>query len=87
MSRQDNPFVTIAATMRQQAEAVQPVGMSFGTVVSPSPLRISVRGLEVTAEALEKNSALPILYAGDRCLMLPLEEAQRWVIICKVVGA
>ena len=87
MSRQDNPFVTIAATMRQQAESVQPVGMSFGTVVSPAPLRISVRGLEVTAEKMEKNFSLGTLYAGDRCLMLPLEEAQRWVILCKVVGA
>jgi len=84
---QDDPFVTLAETMRQEAEAAQGIGPSFGRVVSASPLKVSVQGLEVTAERLDKNSNISLFYAGEQLLLMPSEEAQRWVILCKVVSA
>lgn len=87
-----NPYARLASLFVGKTAST---GLVLGKVLSaPSKefpadlLRVSVGGTVQDPEDLLKNSALGELdfLAGDRVLLLPIEEAQRYIILCKVVG-
>ena len=92
---EDNPFLILAEIMQPQPSGV--VGdLTMGNVISAPdvenpdrPLRVSVSGTLQDREDLLKSAELDPLgfVAGDQLLLLPIDEAQRYIIICKVVSA
>lgn len=92
---EDNPFFKLAEIIQRQASGAAG-NLTFGKVISAPdednqdrPLRVSVGGTLQEREDLLINAGIdPMGFtAGDQLLMLPIEEAQRYIIICKVVSA
>lgn len=83
---QGNPYSALVGKLRADAAARLPAGYRIGTVISADPLKIKVAGLIQEKEDLQKNSDLPALAAGDRCLLIPMEEEQQYLIVCKAVS-
>ncbi|MPM11553.1 hypothetical protein SDC9_57899 [bioreactor metagenome] len=94
---EDDPFFKLAELFSGKTNGGGTgSGMQLGKVLSaPSaeepdtPLKVSVSGTIQEAEDLLKNDALAALdfAAGDSVLLLPIDEAQRYIMICKVVSA
>lgn len=82
---QDNPYSEIVRAIRKDAGERLPQFYRFGKVVSANPLRIDVAGTIQEKSDLSKSSGLPVLMAGDRCLLVPMDDEQRYLILCKVV--
>ena len=90
---EDNPFLKLAGILIPPDTAVS---LPLGKVISAPneenpdvPLKVYVGGTVQEREDLLKNAALDDLgfSAGDQLLLLPIEDAQRYIIICKVVSA
>jgi len=90
-----DPYQLFIDFIRREILSLIPGGIVFGKVISAPdgeaparPLKIMVGGTIQEAEDLLKNAALDSLSfaAGDRLLLLPIENAQRYVILCKVVN-
>lgn len=66
----------------------------LGRVLSPDPLRVLCGGtvqerdgLLANADLLDELDADPAyLKEGDKLALLPIEERQRYIILCKVVA-
>lgn len=60
----------------------------MGRVLSVQPLRVTAEGNAQDADSLLKNAGLEMdeLKAGDQLALWPIEEHQRYVILCKVVS-
>jgi len=82
----DNPFVQLIKSIRNDNKAQMPVIFRFGTVISTDPIKIDVAGTIQERQDLLKNSTLDPLQPGDQVLVLPIDDEQRYVILCKVVG-
>lgn len=82
----DNPFSSVVQEMLHYNKSKNPASFRMGTVLSEVPLKVDVAGLIHDNRSLLKNSSLNILYSGDRLLLVPIEEEQRYIIICKVVS-
>lgn len=76
----------MAQMIRADNKAQLPAGYRMGTVISADPLRLEVAGNIQEKEDLYKSSGLPVLTAGDRCLLIPMNEEQQYLIVCKVVS-
>ncbi len=92
---EDDPYLKLAGLFGGKNGGGGAAGLALGKVTSaPSeespdtPLKVSVGGTVQEEGDLLKNAALDDLgfAAGDRVLLLPIEEAQRYIIICKVVS-
>lgn len=83
---EDNPFSILVQRIRQDNKAQIPVSFRFGQVISTAPLKIDVAGTIQESDALLKNDALNYFEVGDKLLLIPIEDEQRYVIICKVVS-
>lgn len=93
---QDNPYAVIARVLGgQNTPRPAASGLQLGLVLTaPSeeapdaPLTISVSGTVQEREDLSINAQLdPLGFApGDQALLLPIDEAQRYIILCKVVS-
>jgi len=81
-----NPYAVLLQTLRKDADARIPVSFRFGTVITADPLRIEVAGTVQEAEDLIKNAALSEFAVGDSLLLVPIENEQRYIILCRVVG-
>jgi hypothetical protein len=57
----------------------------MGTVKSIIPLIIEVSGTDQDADSLLKNAVITHFEIGDELLLMPVEEEQRYIILCKVV--
>lgn len=82
----DNPFISVVSAMRDDNRAQLPAGYRFGTVTSADPFRAAVSGLEQDADVFLKNSQITGFGVGDRLLLLPIDDEQRYIILCKVVS-
>jgi hypothetical protein len=82
--------------MRGQAREAQPAGLTFGQVKSWPSASVPDRERQIVVcdtiqekEDLYRNAALGEygLSAGDQVLLLPVEEGQKYLVLCKVVRA
>lgn len=92
---EDNPYLKLAELLQPKDGRKTAAGLLLGRVISAPdednpdrPLKISVSGTVQQAEDLMKNAALGAMdfAAGDTLLLLPIDEAQRYIIFCKVVS-
>jgi len=83
---EDNPYVLFIQKICEQIKKMQPVNIRMGEVTSVGPLKLVVAGTVQTSEALLKNKALATLEIGDQLLLIPIEDEQRYIIVCKVVS-
>lgn len=84
---QDNPYSELVRVLRQDAKEQFPTNYRFGKVVSAIPLRLEVAGTIQEKKDLRKSSELPTLLVGDICFLVPMEDEQKYLILCKVVNA
>lgn len=80
---EDNPFSTIINVIREDNRAQTPVTYRLGTVITAET--VEVAGNMQGKDALLKNSLISDFEVGDRLLMIPIEDEQRYIILCKVV--
>ncbi len=83
---EDNPYSKFFELIKTQAVSQIPITFRFGTVVSTTPLKIEVSNTVQTAADLLKSDSIHELRRGDSVLLIPFEEDQRFIILCKVVG-
>lgn len=79
----DNPFSELINLFRKDADMRASPVWRIGTV--RPDLSIEVAGLGIARERIKIADKLE-LKQGDRLVMLPYDDAQRWIIICKVVA-
>lgn len=58
----------------------------MGKVLRVEPLRVLVGGNAQEEGALLRNASLGELKVGDGVLCWPIEEEQRYILLCRVVG-
>ncbi len=83
---EDNPYSFFINNIRQDMDNRLPAAFRLGSVSVTNPLQIEIAGTVQDKSALLKNSMLGSLYPGEQVLLLPIEDEQRYIIICKVVG-
>ena len=83
---EDNPFVTMIKAITQVSKSQIPAAFRFGTVASINPLRLDVAGTTQDESAILKNNLIDNFMLGDRLLLAPIEDEQRYIILCKVVS-
>jgi hypothetical protein len=65
----------------------RPVEVLFGTVVSVSPLRISLdQKLHLGGSQLLSPKSLPDLHVGERVLLLQVQGGQKFVVLDSLEG-
>lgn len=83
---EDNPFSKIIKAIRQDNMSQIPAAFRIGTIISEEPVILDVAGTIQDEKCLLKNSLINRFEAGDKLLLVPIEEEQRYIIICKVVS-
>lgn len=83
---EDNPFLTMVKTIRQVSKSQIPANFRFCTVVKADPLQLDVAGTIQDKDSVLKNSTINTFAEGDMLLLVPIEEEQRYIILCKVVS-
>lgn len=84
---EDNPFIKIAQTIREDNKARMPVNYRLGNVTSASPLTVEVAGTSQDKNVFLKNDAITSFEIGDLLFLIPIEDEQKYIILCKVVSA
>ena len=84
---EENPYSLLLKNIRNDIRKRIPPAFRLGTVIGINPLRIDVVGTVQTNEFLLKNEGLDIFTRGEKLLLIPIEEEQRYIILCKVVNA
>lgn len=82
----NNPFVPMVQAIRKDSKVNSSAGYRLGRVTSEMPLIVEVAGTRQAENKFLKNDALTSFKTGDRLFLVPIEEEQRYVIICKVVN-
>ena len=83
---EDNPYSKLLQMIREQAGNQIPITFRFGTVISVLPPKVEVSNTVQTAADLLKNAAIGELHIGDSVLLVPFEDDQRFIILCKLVS-
>lgn len=83
---QGNPYSKLVQALRNDRRMSLPPAFREGKVLSTNPLRMEVAGNIQEEEDLLKSSGLPPLEVDDRCLLIPLNDEQQYLILCKVVS-
>lgn len=86
MSLNDNPFSSLVQSIREDNKSFMPAYYRLGTVSSVSPLRIDVAGNIQDNDSLLMNASISSFDIGDQLLLIPIEDEQRYIIVCKVVN-
>lgn len=81
-----NPYSHLVKEIQKLSQGQQTERFRFGTVVNIDPLRIETSGTIQTSKDLLRSNTVTNLYKGDSVLLLPIEDEQRFIIICKVVS-
>jgi hypothetical protein len=81
-----NPYTDLIKAIREDVKAQTPVVYRFGTVVSENPLKIETSGTVQESFDLLRSNTVVDLKKGDSVLLLPIEDQQRFIILCKVVS-
>jgi hypothetical protein len=82
---ENNPFTTMVQAIRDDNKT--PAAYRIGTVKSISPLEVDVAGTIQDHDSLLKNEMIITFEFGDRLLLIPIDDEQRYIILCKVVDA
>lgn len=82
---EDNPFSRIIESIRKDSKELFPTTYRLATVISKDPLKIDVARTIQEGRDLLKNSMLGPLEPGDQVLVIPIDDEQRYIILCKVV--
>lgn len=83
---QGNPYSGIIKLMQQQVNEQIPVSFRFGQVKSVSPLTITISKTDQDGNNLLKNADVGELHSGDNVLLIPFDNDQKFIVLCKVVG-
>ena len=91
---EDNPFSAMVAMVRNMSRDQVPASYRFGTVIyritDPKPIKILVAEQELELELFLRSNSVGTITsqnAGDTLLLVPIEDEQRYIILCKVVSA
>lgn len=82
----DNPFVSLVSAIREDNKMQTPAYFRIGIVISNEPLRVSVGGAIQEDDSLIKNSMLTYFEVGENLFLIPMDDEQRYIILCKVVS-
>jgi uncharacterized protein involved in copper resistance len=82
----NNPFMSTVQSIRRDYKSQTSAAYRIGTVTSVIPLSVDVAGTSQNSSELLKNDMLYDLELGDRLLLLPIEDEQRYIILCRVVN-
>ena len=80
-----NPYTELVKKLREDAANRTPVFLRFGKVTSTDPLKVEVSGTVQEKTNFLKDQRITSFEIDDNLLLLPIEEDQRFIIICKVV--
>ncbi len=83
---EDNPYTTFLNIIRDQSDGQIPVAFRFGTVKSVSPLKVEVSDTIQAGDDLLKNNDIGELHTGDGVLLVPFDNDQKFIVLCRVVS-
>lgn len=83
----DNPFAEVVNTIREDNKARAPASYRFGDVTSISPLTVDVAGTSQDKDVFLINDSITSFEIGDQLFLIPIDDEQRYIIMCKVVSA
>lgn len=87
---QDNPFSKFIRIIREEGAKNNPIPYVRGIVIEPMPnLLIKVEEMQIDKNDILINENLiaeGYLSKGDRVLIIPTLDAQRFMIVCKLVS-
>jgi Protein of unknown function (DUF2577) len=78
-------FSKMLKLIREEGSVFNPPTILIGDVVSTSPLVIRIDELEIDKDNILINKDL-VLANGDEVAILPTDDRQTFIVICKVVG-
>jgi hypothetical protein len=81
-----NPFATMIHSIRDDNKKQIPSYYRLGTVMTVTPFCVDVGGASQDENALLKNDMLTNFEVNDRLLLIPIDDEQRYIIVCKVVA-
>lgn len=81
-----NPYVELVNILKENAQESYPVAYRFGIVKSIDPLKVETSGTDQGSADLLRSNTVVGLNVGDSVLLLPIEDQQKFIILCKVVG-
>jgi hypothetical protein len=83
-----NPYMDILHLMRKHGAKVNSPSLLLGEVVSvsPQPFIIKVNGIHIDKDNLLISSSVGLLSVGDTLAIMPMDNRQTFVILCKVVN-
>lgn len=79
----ENPFIKVVGNMNQNNSGS--ASYRFGRVSSVTPLKVDVNGTTQDQNDLLKNSNIATFEIGERLLLIPIDNEQKYIILCKVV--
>ena len=79
---QGNPYSKLVQALREDRRMSLPAVFREGKVISANPLRMEVAGNIQEEEDLIESWDQPPLAVGDHCLLVPVNDAQQYWIIC-----
>ncbi len=82
----ESPYSGFINMWREEARGQIPASFLFGEVKTVNPLVITVSKTDQSGNNLIRNAAIGELKAGDSVLIIPLENNQRFLVLCRVVG-
>lgn len=83
---QDNPFASIVNMVRGDTDDRLPVSFRIGTINSSSPISVDIGGALQERDALVFTTENPYFERGQKVLLLPIEEEQRYIVLTRLVG-
>jgi hypothetical protein len=83
---ENNPFASVVKNIRNDSKAQVPALYRIGTVESVNPFIVNVVGIVHDNTSFYKNTLLVNFLIGDQLLLIPIEDEQRYIILCKAVS-
>lgn len=83
----ESPYSGFINMCREEARGQIPASFLFGKVVSANPLAVTVSKTNQSGSNLLKSASLGLLMPDDDVLLIPLENNQKFLVLCKVVEA
>lgn len=83
---QENPYSGILRMIGDKAAGQIPAAFRYGTVKSVSPLVVTVSKTDQSGNDLLKNADLGELHIGDSLLLVPMDNDQKFLILCRMVS-
>lgn len=83
---QGNPYSAILKLMGDQGEERIPEPYYIGKVESVNPLSVSFSNTVQKGSDLFKNANIGELFSGDTVFLVPINDNQQFIILCKVVS-